>query len=123
MNSIVRKSENNSYEPNVNNKGQRINPELPLTMAERDAVARGVVRFNKQRQHDKRRLDNLLEALDTRHGTVYDPGNVEILIEVFNTVGLIKCAFVITIVYHQVGKRRSLPARCKRLREAASVFV
>ena len=29
---------------------------------------------------------------------------------------------VITIVYHQVGKRRSLPARCKRLREAASVF-
>ncbi len=31
--------------------------------------------------------------------------------------------YVITIVYHQVGKRRSLPARCKRLREAASVFV
>jgi len=29
---------------------------------------------------------------------------------------------VITTVYHQVGKRRSLPARCKRLREAASVF-
>jgi hypothetical protein len=29
---------------------------------------------------------------------------------------------VITIVCHQVGKRRSLPARCKRLREAASVF-
>jgi hypothetical protein len=30
--------------------------------------------------------------------------------------------YVITIVCHQVGKRRSLPARCKRLREAASVF-
>ena len=29
---------------------------------------------------------------------------------------------VIMIVCHQVGKRRSLPARCKRLREAASVF-
>ncbi len=31
-------------------------------------------------------------------------------------------SIVITIVYHQVGKRSSLPARCKRLREAASVF-
>jgi hypothetical protein len=53
MNSTVRKNENNSYKPNVSNTGQRINPELPLTMAERDAVARGVVRFNKQRQGRK----------------------------------------------------------------------
>ena len=89
MNSIVRKSKNNFYKPDVGNTGQRVNPELPLTTTERDAIARGVVRFNNQRQYRKRRLDNLLEALDTRHGTVYDPGNVEILIEVFNTVGLL----------------------------------
>ena len=93
MNSIVRESKNNSYKLSVSNTSQRINPELPLTMAERDAIARGVVRFNKQRQYRKGRLDNLLEALDTRHGTVFDPGNVEILKEIFNTVGLIKCAF------------------------------
>ncbi len=93
MNSTVRENENNFYKPSINNTGQRINPELPLTMTERDAVARGVVRFNKQRQYRKGRLDNLLEALDTCHGTVQDPGNVEILIEIFNTVGLIKCAF------------------------------
>jgi hypothetical protein len=106
MNLTVRESKNNSYEPGVGNTGQRINPELPLTMAERDAVARGVVRFNKQRQHRKGRLDNLLEALDTRHGTVYDPSNVEILIEVFNTVRLIKCAFRIKVLngsYQNIG--------------------
>jgi hypothetical protein len=109
MNSIVRKSENNSYKPSVSNTGQRINPELPLTMAERDAVARGVVRLNKQRQYRKGRLDNLLEALDTRHGTVHDPGNVEILIEVFNTVGLIKCAFPDKSIKWELPKHRPLP--------------
>jgi hypothetical protein len=109
MNSTVRKIENNSYQPSVSNTSQRINPELPLTMAERDAVARGVVRFNKQRQHRKRRLDNLLEALDTRHGTVYDPGNVEILIEVFNTVRLIKCAFPDKSIKWELPKHRPLP--------------
>jgi len=109
MNSIVRESKNNSYEPSVGNTGQRVNPELPLTIAERDAVARGVVRFNNQRQYRKRRLDNLLEALDTRHGTVYDPGNVEILIEVFNTVGLIKCAFPDKNIKWELPKHRPLP--------------
>jgi hypothetical protein len=109
MNSTVRKSENNSYKPNVSNTGQRINPELPLTMAERDAVARGVVRFNKQRQCRKGRLDNLLEALDTRHGTVYDPCNIEILMEIFNTVGLIKCAFPDKSIKWELPKHRPLP--------------
>jgi hypothetical protein len=109
MNSIVRESKNNPYELGVGNTGQRINPELPLTTAERDAVARGVVRFNKQRQHRKGRLDNLLEALDTRHGTVYDPGNVEILIEVFNTVRLIKCAFPDKSIKWELPKHRPLP--------------
>jgi hypothetical protein len=110
MNSIVRQSENNSYKSNVSNTDQRINPELPLTMAERDAVARGVVRFNKQRQYRKGRLDNLLEALDTRHGTVYDPGNGEILIEVFNTVRLIKCAFPDKSIKWELPKHRPLPS-------------
>ena len=109
MNSIVRESKNNFYEPSVSNSGQRVNPELPLTIAERDAVARGVVRFNIQRQYRKRRLDNLLEALDTRHGTVYDPGNVEILIEVFNTVRLIKCAFPDKSIKWELPKHRPLP--------------
>ena len=109
MNSIVRESKNNFYEPSVSNSGQRINPELPLTIAERDAVARGVVRFNIQRQHRKGRLDNLLEALDTRHGTVYDPGNVEILIEVFNTVKLIKCAFPDKSIKWELPEHRPLP--------------
>jgi len=109
MNSIVRESKNKFYEPDISNTGQRVNPELPLTIAERDAVARGVVRFNNQRQYRKRRLDNLLEALDTRHGTVYDPGNVEILIEVFNTVGLIKCAFPDKSIKWELPKHRPLP--------------
>jgi hypothetical protein len=109
MNSIVRQSENNYSKPSVSNTSQRINPELPLTMAERDAVARGVVRFNKQRQYRKGRLDNLLEALDTRHGTVYDPGNVEILIEIFNTVKLIKCAFPDKSIKWELPKHRPLP--------------
>jgi hypothetical protein len=109
MNLTVRQSKNNFYEPGVDNTGQRINPELPLTIAERDAVARGVVRFNNQRQYRKGRLDNLLEALDTRHGTVYDPGNVENLIEVFNTVGLIKCAFPNKSIKWELPKYRPLP--------------
>jgi hypothetical protein len=109
MNSIVRESKNNSYELSVSNTSQRINPELPLTMAERDAIARGVVRFNKQRQYRKGRLDNLLEALDTRHGTVFDPGNIEILIEIFNTVGLIKCAFPDKSIKWELPKHRPLP--------------
>ena len=109
MNSTVRKNENNFYKPSISNTGQRVNPEIPLTMAERDAVARGVVRFNKQRQHRKGRLDNLLEALDTRHGTVYDPGNVEILIEIFNTVRLIKCAFPDKSIKWELPKHRPLP--------------
>ena len=109
MNSTVRKIENNVYQPSVSNTSQRINPELPLTTAERDAVARGVVRFNKQRQYRKERLDNLLEALDTRHGTAYDPDNVEILIEVFNTVGLIKCAFPDKSIKWELPKHRPLP--------------
>jgi hypothetical protein len=78
-------------------------------MAERDAIARGVVRFNKQRQYRKGRLDNLLEALDTRHGTVFDPGNIEILIEIFNTVGLIKCAFPDKSIKWELPKHRPLP--------------
>jgi len=109
MNSTVRKSKNNFYEPSVGNSGQRANPELPLTIAERDAVARGVVRFNNKRQYRKGRLDNLLEALDTRHGTAYDPGNVEILIEIFNTVGLIKCAFPDKSIKWELPKHRPLP--------------
>ena len=109
MNSTVRKNENNFYKPSINNISQRINPELPLTMAERDAVARGVVRFNKQRQYRKGRLENLLEALDTRHGTVHDPGNEEILIEVFNIVGLIKCAFPNKSIKWELPKHRPLP--------------
>ena len=109
MNLTVRNNENNFCEPGISNTGQRINPELPLTIAERDAVARGVVRFNIQRQHRKGRLDNLLEALDTRHGTVYDPGNVEILIEVFNTVRLIKCAFPDKSIKWELPKHRPLP--------------
>jgi len=49
-------------------------------------------------------------------------GNFKILLHHVR-LRLSKCRRdVITIVYHQVGKRRSLPARCKRLREAASVF-
>ena len=109
MNLTVRESKSNSYEPGVGNTGQRINPELPLTMAERDAIARGVVRFNKQRQYRKGRLDNLLEALDTRHGTVFDPGNIEILIEIFNTVGLIKRAFPDKSIKWELPKHRPLP--------------
>ena len=109
MNLTVKENENNFYKPSISNTGQRINPELPLTMAERDAVARGVVRFNKQRQYRKGRLDNLLEALDTRHGTVYDPGNIEILIEVFNTVRLIKCAFPDKSIRWELPKHRPLP--------------
>jgi hypothetical protein len=109
MNSTARGNENHFYKLSISNTGQRINPELPLTMAERDAVARGVVRFNKQRQYRKGRLDNLLEALDTRHGTVQDPGNVEILIEIFNTVGLIKCAFPDKSIKWELPKHRPLP--------------
>jgi hypothetical protein len=109
MNSTVRRDEDNFYKPNISDTGHRINPELPLTTAERDAVARGVVRFNKQRQHRKGRLDNLLEALDTRHGTVYDPNNVEILIEVFNTVRLIKCTFPDKSIKWELPKHRPLP--------------
>jgi hypothetical protein len=109
MNPMVRESKNNFYKPNIENYGSRINPELPLTIAERDAVARGVVRFNIQRQYRKRRLDNLLEALDTRHGTVFDPGNIEILIEIFNTVRLIKCAFPDKSIKWELPKHRPLP--------------
>ena len=51
MNSTVKEKEENSFcEPSINTTSRRINPELPLTIAERDAVARGVVRFNKLRQ-------------------------------------------------------------------------
>jgi hypothetical protein len=107
MNSIVRAS--NSHKLSANITSQRINPELPLTMAERDAVARGVVRFNQQRQCRKGRLDNLLEALDTRHGTVLDPSNIEILMEIFNTVGLIKCAFPDKSIKWELPKHRPLP--------------
>jgi len=109
MNSTVRKSKNKPYEPSVSNSGQRVDPALPLTIAERDAVARGVVRFNQQRQYRKGRLDNLLEALDTRHGTVFDPGNIEILIEIFNTVGLIKCAFPDKSIKWELPTHRPLP--------------
>jgi hypothetical protein len=107
MNSTVRAS--NSHKLSANITGQRINRELPLTMAERDAVARGVVRFNKQRQYRKGRLDNLLEALDTRHGTILDPSNIEILMEIFNTVGLIKCAFPDKSIKWELPKHRPLP--------------
>jgi hypothetical protein len=109
MNSTVRKSENNSHKSSVSITGQRINPELPLTMAERDAVARGVVRFNQQRQYRKGRLDNLLEALDTCHGTIQDPCNIEILMEIFNTVRLIKCAFPDKSIKWELPKHRPLP--------------
>jgi hypothetical protein len=109
MNSTVRKSENNFYKPSVEDIGQRVNPELPLTMAERDAVARGVVRVNKRRQFRKESLDNLLEALDTRHGTVYDPCNVNTLVEIFNTVRLIKCAFPDKSIKWELPKHRPLP--------------
>ncbi len=110
MNSTVRKKRENSfYEPSANTTGQRMNPELPLTMAERDAVARGVVRFNRQRQYRKRRLNNLLEALDTCHGTIQDPYNIDILIEIFYTVRLIKCAFPDKSITWKLPKHRPLP--------------
>jgi hypothetical protein len=57
MNSTVKASD--SHKLSVNITSQRINPEIPLTIAERDAVARGVVRFNQQRQCRKGRLDNI----------------------------------------------------------------
>ena len=109
MNLTVRKSEDSCYKPGVNTTGRRINPELPLTMAERDAVARGVVRFNKRRQYRKGRLNNLLEALDTHHGPVQDPCNIDILIEIFNTVRLIKCAFPDKSITWELPKHRPLP--------------
>ena len=110
MNSTVKEKEENSfYEPSINTTSRRINPELPLTIAERDAVARGVVRFNKLRQQKKESLNDLLEALDTRHGTVQDPCNIDTLIEIFNTVRLIKCAFPDKRIVWELPEHRPLP--------------